>query len=149
MGVIDLIAETKSAYLRGQGKLVQAQAELSQKVNLAEAELTRQKQELREAQQIRADLRQDRMKGVEGQQPSKFKKLGQGMAAHMNKNKSRSPPRVGVPKSSGSRGFNTAGKSSPFGGTRNIDVGGTGSPFNPQQKPKVQPKKTIKIVIDK
>jgi len=110
---------------------VQAKTDYYRKVNLAEAQLTKEKQELREAQQIRADLRADQMKQVERQQPSKLKRLGQGMAGHMKKAKAKqNRPMIGVPQSR-TPTQTGASQGGIFGGQRNLDVGGnSGSPFN-------------------
>lgn len=143
MGIMGMIAKTKKGFHDTRIKIISGQTAKIQEANLREAELTRAKQEYREARQIRADLRADQLKQVEGEKPSKLKALGQGMAKHMNQAKVPSakhtkvsqPPMVGVPTSNLNQPTSTQ-QGGIFGGQRNIDVGGErGSPFN-QQKPK-------------
>jgi len=133
MGVMRMIAKAKGQFHKRRIQVMEGRTAKLQEANLKEAEITKAKAELREAKQIRADLRADQMKKVEGQQPSKLRKLGQGMAAHMNKQRQSSRPLdVG----------GTSGKGSPFGGQRNLNVGGdNGGAFSFGPTPKAQPKK--------
>jgi len=121
MGIIGMIAKTKKGFHDTRLKIISGQTARIQEANLKEAEITKAKQEYREARQIRADLRADQMKPIEGEQPSIIKKMGQGMASHMNKTKK---PMIGVPTSTQNQ------PSGIFGGQRNLNVGGeTDSPF--------------------
>lgn len=132
MGVFSQIAKTKKAFHDTRLKILSGQTAKIQEAILKEAELTKAKQELREAKQIRADLRADQVKPVEGEQPSKLKKLGQGLASHMNQNKTgkgTKPPMVGVQTSVQNQPASTQ-QGGIFGGQRNIQVGGErDSPF--------------------
>lgn len=144
MGILGMIAKTKKGFHDTRIKIISGKTAKIQEANLREAELTRAKQEYREARQIKADLRADQMKQVEGEQPSKLKALGQGLQKHMDKakvpkathGKVTQPPMVGVPTSNLNQPASTQ-QGGIFGGQRNIDVGGeTGSPFNQQNKSK-------------
>jgi len=133
MGVIGMIAGIKAQALKGQGKIVKLKTDYYHATNVAEAELTKQKQELHEAKQIQADLRADQDRKVEGIKPSKIRKLGQGMAKHMNKKQSVMP-KVGVPVSQINQPASTK-QGGIFGGQRNLDVGGNNeSPFMHKKK---------------
>lgn len=157
MGILSMIAKRKESFHKTKEAVAQfktdvavGQLERQRQANLREAKLTKAKQELRDARQIQADLRADQMKQVEGQQPSKLRNLGKGMASHFNKGKGKSKPMLGAVQSSGSKGMNTAGQGSPFGGQRNLDVGG-GSPggfsFGPTPKKMPEKKRGTKIII--
>lgn len=142
MGIFGMIAKTKKGFHDTRIKIIKGQTAKIQESNLREAELTKAKQEYREARQIKADLRADQMKQVEGEQPSRLKAFGQGLSKHMNKasipsakqTKVSQPPMVGVPTSNLKQPASTQ-QGGIFGGQRDIDVGGeTGSPFNQPNK---------------
>lgn len=144
MGIIGSIAKVKGQFHQTRLKIIQGKTAKLQDANLKEAELTKAKQEYREARQIRADLKADQMKQVEGERPSKLKAFGQGVAHHINKAKAPKPQRmrttkpsmIGVPQNRLKQPSSTS-QGGIFGGQRNLDVGGeTGSPFNKKEKPR-------------
>lgn len=164
MGILSMIAKRKESFHKTREAVAQFKTDVAigkierqQQANLREAKLTQAKQELREAQQINADLRADQMQQVQGQQPSKLKNLGKGMAAHMKKQKPKGGGmRLGAVQSTGSRGLNTSGQGSPFGGQRNLDVGGKGLQigggsggfsFGPSEKKMPEKRKGTTITI--
>lgn len=145
MGIMGMIAKTKKGFHDTRIKIISGKTAKLQEANLREAELTKAKQEYREARQIRADLQADQMKQVEGERPSKLKAFGQGVAKHINKakvpkatqGKVTQPPMVGVPTSVQNQPASTQ-QGGIFGGQRNIDVGGeSGSPFNQQKSKRI------------
>ena len=117
MGVMGMIAKAKGQFHNKRLSVMEGKTAKLQEANIKEAQVTDAKRKLREAQQIKADLRADQMKRVEKAptQPSKFRKLAKGMASHMNKQK-QSGKGLAVGGSGGS----------PFGGQRNLNVGGEG-----------------------
>lgn len=146
MGIMGMIARTKKGFHDTRIKIISGKTAKLQEANLREAELTKAKQEYREARQIRADLRADQQMQVEGEKPSRLKAFGQGVAKHMNESKAKvpsakhtkvtQPPMVGVPTSNLNQPASTQ-QGGIFGGQRNIDVGGeSGSPFNQPNKAK-------------
>ena len=134
----------------------------------------RKQQAIKETEKLRAErLRQGELAKVEAQRlqarqdvdritafnekargPSKLKKFGQGVAKVMNKGKTGMSEakqarymkgiQFGAPASTGSKGLDTVGRGSPFGGQRNIDVGGRGL-FNTTPEKKKEERTTIII----
>lgn len=138
MGIFGMIARKKAQFqdatVQVRKRVILRRAEKVQQDNIRQAELTAARQELQQAEIINKDLRAEAPRG-----PNKLMTLGQNMAQHMEKGKKqyapKRKPRVGAIPSSGSRGFESSGQGSPFGGQRNLDVGAEkGSPFN--QKPR-------------
>ena len=134
MGIIGMIVKAKERMVKRQGKLLSRKTQYVESMNVHEAELTRKKQELRQAQQIQADLKADqRIKVEQPGQQSKMKNLGKGMASHMSKGKGAGTP-IGVPKSVSNQPVSTQQRGI-FGGQRNLDVGGEKeSPFMHKRK---------------
>lgn len=121
------------------------------------ARLEQQNETLRLEERRKAELdrlRADQHKLKEQVGPSKMQKFGQGIAKVMNKGKQgmgkvqnglasakskgfMQGVKVGAPASTGSKGLDNTPVGSPFGGQRNIEVGGRGL-FNttPVEKPK-------------
>ena len=134
MGIIGMISKAKARMVAGQGKFISLKNQYYNEMNVHEAELTKKKQELRQSQQINADLRADQQQRVEkpGQQ-NKLKNLGKGMSKHMNKGRGKGTP-IGVPKSVTNQPVSTQ-QGGIFGGQRNLDVGGEKeSPFVHKRK---------------
>jgi len=133
MGVLGMIAKAKGQFHNKRIQVMEGRTSRLHEANLKTAEITKAKQELREAEQIKADLRADQMKKVEGKQPSKLRQMAKGMASHMNKQ-----------KQSG-RGLDvggSSGKGSPFQAQRNLAVGGdNGGAFSFGSTPKAKPEK--------
>lgn len=149
MGVMSLIAGAKQKFHERRMDVLQHKTDKIRKANLKEAELTKAKQQLREAEQIREDLRADQMKQVEKspRQPSKLAVIGKNMAKHIKAQKAKTGGlKIGAPMSSGSKGLNMQGRGSPFGGSGNLQVGGSGPQFGKAEPPAPKPKTvTIKI----
>lgn len=136
MNIQEIIAKKKQAFHNARLGIIKRKTAKLQEANIKEAEVTEYKQKLREAEQIRADLKADQMKQVEGAQPSKLQRLGKGMAAHMNKTKAKKGRKIGVPRSVETKTTATS-QGGIFGGQRNIEVGSMqGSPFVKKDKPK-------------
>lgn len=146
---MSLIAGAKQKFHERRMDVVQHKTDKIRKANLKEAELTKAKQELREAQQIREDLRAEQMKQVEKapRQPSKLAIVGKNMAKHIKAHKAKTGGlKLGAPQSSGSRGLDMSGKGNPFGGSGGLQVGGSGPQFGKAEPPKPKQKAiTIRI----
>jgi hypothetical protein len=156
MSIMGMISKAKEKFHQRQMDVVQHKTAKIREQNLKDAELTQAKQELREAQQIREDLRADRMQQIEKGPPSKLATIGKNMARTIKEHKAKVEKRggglrIGAPQSTGSRGLELGVRGDPFGGTRNLDVGG-GSPFSKsggglsfgrQEPPKERPKVTV------
>ncbi len=138
MGVLGYISRRKAQFqdytVEKRRQMILKKTEKVQQENIRQAEITEAKQKLHEAQTIQQDLRQ-------AQGPSSIQKFGQGIkrtidAGKKAKVKIRATgrgPRAGIIPSTGGRPLEV-GRGYPFGGTRPLDVGGSGFQFGKQKK---------------
>ena len=154
MGVMGMIAKAKGKFHQRKMDVMQKKTDKIRAQNIKEAEITEAKRALREAQQIKEDLRRDQMETIEKAGPSKLQRLGAGLEKHLKSQKTQGPGlRIGAVRSTGSKGLDMSSKGSEtFGGSKNFDVGGSGSgKFNfgptPKPKPMKKPGEGTTIII--
>lgn len=162
MGIMGLIAQKKAQFR-------DAQFKKKERLALQEAErlrLERHRQgELAKAQAEKVRLERDVQRSSAFTEkhatPSKLQNLGRGLQKVMEKGKqgvknvkgNYKPKGIqfGAVPSSGSRGLETVSKGSPFGGQRDLDVGGGSSSggysFGPTPKAMPEKKKGTTITI--
>jgi len=172
MGIFATIQAKKEKFVNAtvemRKKAILKETEKVRADNIRQDDLLKARQELESARTINQDLRAGSPKA-----PSKLAVFGKNLKAHMDKQKAKSKgkPMIGVPQSrqqsqfanqqsvfggssqggqfGGARNIEVGGGGSPFSGQRNLDVGGTGgSPFNmggQQQVAKKVPQKKIVI----
>lgn len=87
MGVMNLISGAKAKFHQTKMDIIEHRTDKIRAENLRQAEITQKKQELREAQQIREDLRRDQMQQVEKAGPTGLQKFGKGLSRAVNQSK--------------------------------------------------------------
>lgn len=150
MGVLSMIEGAKAKFHQRRMDVLQHKTEKIQQENLKQAEITKKKQELREAQQIKEDLRAEQMKTVERAGPTRMQRFGKGLSKTIEKAKKQTKGfkglSVGAPQSSGSKGLQMGGNGRDvFGGTSGLNTGGKGLQFGKAEAPK-KPKSTTIII---
>jgi len=125
MGILGMIARKKEEFqnstVQMRKKVLLKKTEKLQADNARQSELTEARTNLEEAKLINQDLRQQSPTG-----PNKLQNLGRGMAKHMNKTKAKKGVKLKAIPSTGSKNLTEPVKGNPFGGQKNLDVGGHG-----------------------
>ena len=147
MGVLGYIAKRKAQFqdytVEKRKEMILKKTAKVQAENIRRATVVEAKQELQEAQTIKQDLKQ-------AQGPSNLRKLGRGMAKHIEKTK------AGVAKAKSQGFLKGPFTAPPSSGSKGMQMGrgpsfGGGSPggftFGPTPKAKPEKKKGTTIII--
>jgi len=157
MGIMGMIAKAKEGF---RDMTVERRKQLA----LQETERLRREKirmgELAKAQAEQARLEKD-VKNISSftekhRVPTTMQKFAHGLQKTVNAGKKATKglhPKglsLGAPASSGSRGLNNSGQGSPFGASRNLDVGGNSGGFTFGPSPKIaKPKQKSTTIIIK